>query len=299
MRKTRKRSQPPFEAIPAEIRALIIGRTVLVPKPDRFFGRLWREMLPALGTQVSKTKANTFKLNPTFFERFLFNIHLGLLHRRKADRSEHEASDRIAQALCDTADDLLLERSSTENETVWPAGRPLSEAWEPLKPLVPALWPHEEIYEYVQGQGLKPLTRDRTQHPRIGVTLHLARDPDTENLPELKISVKGRPIFDLIRPTQIPVDSPEWHLSVKEAKLLWNSLLHVLLVRLGIERPKRGRPGGNLGYRAAWLKHQVGMTWGQISHRLNQPKENCRKQAKQFWKRERDKYTAMAKPHTH
>lgn len=281
-----------LEGVLPEIKELVSeqNRTVVVPKPDRFFGQLWKARLSALGTQVSETKANTFRLAPDFFQRFVHNLYLVPLYKRNAESKYFEPSDWIAQALCDTAAEVL-EGSGAEDESVWPAGRPVGEAWESLKPLAIALWPTETVYEFVQGQ-FKPLSRDRFEHPRIGITVELRPDPDKQTLPELRISVRGKPIFDLIRPTQVAVESPEWPSSVKEAKLMWKSLLHLILVRLGIERPERGRPGGDLGSRAAWLKDQLGLSWGQISKRLGQPQENCRKQAKQFWKRKRGEYAA-------
>jgi hypothetical protein len=294
MRKRVRHREFSLEGVLPEIEELVSGqtRTVFVPKSDRFFGQLWKTMLPALGAHVSETKANTFRLSPDFFQRFVPNLYLVPMYKRNAKSKYYETSDWVAQALCDTATELL-ERCDRDNETVWPAGRPVSEAWEPLKPLIPALWPNEDIYEYAPGQGFKPPRSNRHEHLRIGVSVELSPDSNKQDLPELKITVKGKPIFDLIRPTQIAVESPEWPSSVKEAKLMWKSLLHLLLVRLGIERAERGRPRGDLGSRAAWLKDQLGLSWRQISKRLGQPQENCRKQAKQFWKRERAKYATM------
>jgi hypothetical protein len=134
---SRSKNSPQWAEIPvpSEISELIVGRTVRVDEPNGYYAQLWKARMPAVEQHVSEVTPYVFKLDPQFFDRFRFYLCLHFLPSKKSQHTNYTPSDRIADALCETAEEFLFYRSDVGDNDLWPTNRDISEAWQRLTEL--------------------------------------------------------------------------------------------------------------------------------------------------------------------
>ena len=294
MRRTEKTSTggkaseiPPF---PEEISQLIEGRThtVRVTEPNRYFPKRWSLLLPSSVERVREIKPNVFRLDPKTFETFSSALRSSLANRDElAQKGDHlydkfQPSDWIAWALISACSVRASQRQ------VWSTY--VGDLWEVLQ-VPPAVWeskrttavdaPGEELPE-----GSLELRVDLLCEEGIG--------------PELSIDVKGEPLRLLVEFWRTDEDSHDKRNVGNRVQKLWRLLSEAIESRLEIERPDRGRPRSEHGHFATYLHDHFGLSWQQVAQRLCTKKhvhgsscrDNFRKQAEQYWKRERKRLNA-------
>jgi hypothetical protein len=134
------------------------------------------------------------------------------------------------------------------------------------------------------------------------VAIRVELQSDDDNVPALLISLRGEPLLILENLWQIDRDSPQKREFQRRAQRLWRFLAQAMATHLGIERSDRGRPRSNEGHLAAYLHDHNGLSWQQVAQRRCRQKhahgplcrDNYRKLADQYWKRERKRYSALA-----
>jgi hypothetical protein len=206
---------------------------------------------------------DSFELSPALFDAFVQRLHQDL----KLRGDHFRPSDWVARALCNVA------------------GAATAESWYFTE------W-KKETYPSAFATGTKDAQT-------IDLKVDWLPDEDDESS-ILAIWVKGEPlsIFDALE--KFDQGGGAFH---EDAQRLVDFISQEVSKRLGIERRKRGRPMLNLGRRAALAHHHFGLSWGRVSrtlcpmtHKHTQAcRENCRKQAAQYWERERKKYALMAR----
>jgi hypothetical protein len=275
-----------------EISHLIHDRTVTLTEPNRYFAKQWRLLLPSHVEGVTETEPNVFRLEPKTFERFLSvlrsQLEKGVEAAKKADNlyQDFRASDWIALALmiaCPSKgylDAIFLPRFVRDRWRVanFPPQGSVSDS------------------ETANGSLAEPSAEELNGN---GIAIKVELRPDEENVPSVRISIKGEPLRVFEDLWQINQDSPAKHEVQKRAESVWQFLTETIAAQLMIERPDRGRPRGEAHF-AAFLHDHTGLSWQQIAQQLCQQKhvhglacrENYRKQAEQYWKRERKRLNA-------
>lgn len=271
--KRRKKPEPPIpedRGFLRDIKQLIDGRTVRISEPKRFFALKWKAMLPLVSDQVKEIN-NTFKLQPSLFQKFTESLEL-LLKLRKQLReqyADYTPSDLVADALCSAAVDI----------SDYPQG---VHAW-------PLRMPFQELIRFQDKGG------------EISVRIEpLYRDGDSA--PALIISVAGEPISALLNFNLMDDDSPEKQDAQIEAREIWDTIIQRLSLRIGVKRPNRGKPGKDFGFYAAWFHDHVGWSWAKIAKaeckKQHEHKESCernfRKLAQQFYLKQEKEYLKIA-----
>lgn len=265
-----------------DIRQLIDGLTVRISKPKRFFARKWKAMLPLISDQVQEKETNnTFALQPKLFLKFRESLRL-LLKLKKQFREEYAdytPSDLVAEALCLCAEDV----SSPVGVHAVPIGRGI---------------PFQEVIEYPAKEAQLPSAKGAgSQDRKIRIAIESVHR-ESDNLPELAISIAGKPIRALIAFNLMADDSPEKAAAQKEAKRVWDTVIKRVSVRLRIGRPYRGKPAGDVGYYAAWEHDHAGWSWARIAKaecmKQHEHTESCarnyRKLVEQFYLRQEKEY---------
>jgi hypothetical protein len=303
-RKEKKSAVHKEEEIPLHIDSLIKGRnrSVTIPDTGRFFAKQWEAMLPVVSSHVKQT-GPSFELTKSLFGRFMVYLRQELRQKDKPQYENFKSSDWIAQALCNAAEVLVPDESEYKDDRLWPDGLPMSKAWQRCKNS--RVWYgmfREEIFEDPgQGAELQHITAGPIQYPRVKISLKAYND--RTKLPTLTISLRGEPICLLMNPTASSEDLGQKGPDKRDAKRLWDFVSRRISVLLGIEQPTQGRPSTGLGEEAAWLRHHAGLPWPQVARKLcpqqhqhdHHCTENYKQQAKQFWKRQREKYEALAR----
>ena len=283
--------------IPNEIAKLIIGTKVRVPDRERFFAKRWGAILPAVASKVERVSDDTFKLEKSFFRRFMALLQSELAGSGKPQYEKFTPSDWIAQALVTVADFSLPEPEV--DDTLWPTNKPIAEAWKKFPDSPRLRWglPVGETLEYTGKDGrLKHIEPGDSHNPRIELLIRISNN--RQSLPELTISLKGEPVCDLVGPLGSFADSHNEKTAHEKAGALWNSLSKAIAVCLKIENPTQGRPASNSGDDAALLHDHEGLTWRKVAdilckedHQHDQKcADNFRIQAQHYWERQREKY---------
>lgn len=266
-KKNSKLTVPKDKEIPADIGELIVGRTVRVSEPKRFFARKWKAMLPLVSDQVKET-GNTFELQPKLFHSFMESLTLVLKLRNslREQYADYRPSDLVADALCSAADDI----------SDYPQG---VHAW-------PLRMPFQDVIRFRDKGG------------EISVHIEpLYREGDSA--PALIISVAGEPISALLNFNLMDDDSPKKQSAQIEARKIWDTIIKRLSVRIGVKRATRGKPGKDIGYYSAWAHDHAGWSWAKIAraeckqqheHTADTCARNYRKLAEQFYLRQEKEY---------
>jgi hypothetical protein len=252
-----------------------------MPEPTRFFPLEWMAKLPLVSNQVTET-GGEFELRPALFQSFMDSLQVSLKMKKQfpAQYRDYRPSDFIAEALSSAADDF----SSGANDGAVSLGIPF-----------------QETFEYTSKQTDAASTAsDVLQYPKIELVLEAKRDGSKP--PMLTICVAGEPVKFLIDFNRMTADSPDKSAVRLEAKNIWDFVSKRVAVRLGAERPNRGKPESDLGYYVAWLHDHTGLSWPKIAklvckqqHKHTESCErNCRKLAQQYYSRQQKKYLAEA-----
>ncbi len=266
--------------LPGEISHLIHGRTVTLTEPNRYFSKRWRLLLPFSVEGVREVKPNVFRLEPKTFERFLSLLRSSLAKShelaQKGDNlyDKFRPSDWIAWA-------LMAACSARDSRSVWPTY--VGDIWEVL-----------EVPPAASGK-ITAVDAPGEQLPSESVELRVELECEEGICPELSIDVRGEPLRVLEEFWRTDEDSHDKRNVHNRAQNLWRLLSQAIESRLEIERPDRGRPRGKHGHPATYLHDHFGLSWQQVAQRLCQQKhvhgsscrDNFRKQAEQYWKRER------------
>jgi hypothetical protein len=274
--------------LPPEIGQFINGRSVRLAEPERYFARHWRLQVPFLGEEIKEMKPNLFTLEPTLFADFISDLRSLLARREAAARkgdslyADFRDPDWIPWA--------LLVSCSLDKSFV-----PVAPYFEYDRQVV-RIPPDSSSSEQVTASTQQP------NHQSVAMTMSFGPDPENDDELSLLIEFSGEPLGALKDMREIDKHSPQRRLFQKKAENVWDFLIQAMEARLGIEGPSRGRPMRNAGKTAAFGHHHCGLTWSQVAQQLCPEKhahgplcrDNYRKQASQYWERERKRYAALA-----
>jgi len=300
-REKKKPAVPKDEELPPQIGTLIRGRTVTISDDGRFFPKRWEAMLPVVGSEA-KQVGRSFELSKSLFHKFMVYLRVDLREKNQPQYEKFEPSDWIAQALCKASEELVPDESEYLDDRLWPEDRPISQAWQNIGSIPSALWGFDDLFEYAgPKEQLQPVTDSQFRYPRVRLRVYVPPDPERQGVPELRISIKGEPVSVLINAAE-RAGAPSETMK-EEARKMWESLNRSVSVRLGIQQATQGRPSTALGEDAAWLHDHAGLSWAKVAPKLCSQKhqhdshctDNYKQQAKQFWKREREKYEELAR----
>jgi len=273
------------QEIPKEIRQLVKGKIVHISEPGRFFPRKWRAMLPLVQDHV-KQSGNTFELQPKLLRSFGESLrYFVALKQHLPQYGDYRPSDLVADALCSAAEDIL--------------GYPQGLHALPLHLHAP----FEDVIQLPDKGADPPRTSGLSQDQEIRLRIEYPYR-EGSNVPELAISLAGKPISALFAFRNIEDDGPEKKAAQIEARRIWETVVKRLTVRLGVKRPNRGKPGKDLGFHAAWFHDHVGCSWAKIAKaectKQHEHKESCgrnfRKLAQQFYLKQEKEYLKIASP---
>jgi hypothetical protein len=158
------------QEIPTDIGELIVGRTVRISEPKRFFARKWKAMLPLVSDQVKEGQTNNkFDLQPLLFQNFMESLEW-LLKLKKQFREQfanYTASDLVAEALCLSAEDV----SSHVGVHAVPIGRGI---------------PFREVIEYPAKEAQLPSVKGAgSQDREIRIAIQSVHRESDKFLPRL------------------------------------------------------------------------------------------------------------------
>jgi hypothetical protein len=254
---------------PPEISALIVGRTVHLSEPERFLAQEWKLQMLLGPKGVTEVRPDLFELEPSLFASFLTNLRANLTSNHRA-RDHFRASDWIAFALIATAGRNVEVQQLEEGFTFYD-----DDSWTAKLP------------ESAGGSTVE-------------VNLVFRPGPDVDEA-ELVIELGGTKLLEALWDLGLTdKHSPKGRLLRKQAQVMWRFVTQEIAARLGIEGPGRGRPRAQ--DHAAWLHDHFGLSWQGVAKLLCPEnhkhgigcRDKYRKQAKLYWKRERQKYEAMA-----
>jgi hypothetical protein len=278
-----RRTTRPNPDIPPEISQFIKGRSVRVAEPTRYLAKHWQLQVPFLGQEIKEIKPNVFQLEPETFGRFMSALRSILAAKNKQAYAEFRPSDWIAFALLGACS---LEDAPVPSE-LFPN---LEEDWRVVN------LPIENAVQEATGA-----TAEGSDHRSVMMTVGFEQEPDFDDF-SLVIRIMGEPlsVFEEVWESDQP--SPKGRLTHKRAERLWHLLSRAIAGRLGLKTAKRGRPMRNAGRSAAFGHDHRRWTWQRVARDLCPEKhmhgplcrDNYRKQASQYWERERKRYAALA-----
>jgi hypothetical protein len=233
---------------------------------------------------VRETKPNIFQLEPDSFARFMSTLRSELAAKDKQAYAAFRLSDWIAFA--------LLGACSLEAPVAAELFPNLEEDWRVVKlPIEGSNAEQETTGATAEGSGYRS----------VMVSVGFEHEPDFGDF-SLVIRIMGEPLRVFEKAWSADQNSPERRLTHERAERLWDSLSQAIAGRLGLKTAKRGRPLRNAGQAAAFGRYHCGLSWRQVAQLLCPQKhahghacrENYRKQASQYWERERKRYAALA-----
>ena len=282
------------------------NKVVDVSSAHNFYKKHLEAVLPCVENEVRRVGPDRYKLKAKLFSDFMECLG-NLLENQYLilDKKKVNAGDCAADALR-SAISRFGEPQWIHDCAVWPAGRPISEAWKDVGPLRMSIADTVGRYEIVEnpgaGQDLRPITPGELNHPRIGMVLNFCQD--RKSLPKLTLEIEGAPVCSLVRYTNWSGGPTDPSSLPSEAKKIWNHVLKTLSIWAGLRHARVGKPLAERIQRAAWLRDFKGWSWPRIAGTLclenHDHTEKCsekfRKGVEQYWIRVRRQSPATLTP---
>lgn len=252
--------------LPADVRELIKGRVVDLSSAHEYYKKVWHAVRARLGAVVVERRKERYELATRFF-KFFIEAMLNRIRFRQPDRIDGTGADLIVSALFDAGMHYgTTPKPPTHGPiTLWPADRPISEAWQMLGK-VPPLFTRDVVLEDPGGgRGLRSPGASEYQFPRI--CLRTWVNGDRSKLPKITIDLEGELACVLMKAMYWSSDPHDQRARRDEANTIWEALFKELRVLVGIGYPGQGRPADLRPEQAAYLKYVCGLPWSEVAKR--------------------------------
>lgn len=265
--------------LPPDVRDLIKGRVVDLSSAHRYYKMVWDAVRPRLEAVVVERGKDRYKLATRFFQCFMESLG-NLIEFPQIDRIDGTGADLIVSALYEAG----MHYGTTPKPpahgpiTLWPADRPISEAWQMLGKVLP-LFTQDVVFEDPgDGRELRSPGASEYQFPRICLRIRVSGDRTA--LPKIAIELEGELVCVLEKGMYYSLNPYDQRARRNEAKRVWDALLKELGVMVGIGHPFEGRPADLRPDLAAHLKYSHGLQWLQVAEQLCLKKHTHTKKCK-------------------
>jgi len=288
--------------IPPEIAQLIEieGRSVRID-PRRYFSKMFRAVLPLIQHRLKESAPNTFTLKPRLFEDFLYRLRYFLEERADPTYARFEPSDWVAFALVSLPICRGLSQSGYDIDR--------KHYRELIAIHSEGHWEHISLPTSLIGTPTSGSGQQDSNRVSLNVVFSDPLEPDKF---VLEIDIVGeplRPFFELEAILKMtPAEKRELQ---RRAKAIWSVLNERISSRLGTQPLQAGRLLTDQGASSALLHDHFGYSWTKVAQELCKDqlckdekghwkhshwcRERYRKLAALHWKREANKYAAMAR----
>jgi hypothetical protein len=278
--------------LPRDVRNLIKGRIVDLSSAHRYYKMVWDAVRPRLEAVVAERGKERYKLATRFFQFFMESLG-NLIEFPQIDRIDGTGADLIVSALYEAG----MHYGTTPNPpphgpiTLWPADRPISEAWSMCGELRALMGHNAVIEDPGPGHELRePLSRDY-EFPRILLRVRVSGDRSV--LPKVTIELEGELAGVLEKGMYYSPDPYDQRVRRNEAKRIWDAIFKELRVLVGIGRSYEGRPADLRPDFAAYLKYFHDLPWPKVAEQhcpkkhthTKKCKENVRKAVANYFDR--------------
>lgn len=211
-------------------------------------------------------------------------------------------AEHFVHAIYSTAFIYQVPRRRLERDPrqIWPAGRPLREAWQRYGDLPETFG---ETHLYLGDPGGKSSFRMAFSRPLIPATLAVRSHirVDKSRLPKIDISIEGEPVAFLLK-AQFLNGNPAEAVRIRaEAKRIWDCVFKAVAIDFNVASATASRPRTGLGREAARLHDHLGYSWKRVARELcpqdhchsNACKERYRTAARDWWKEQQNSFQAL------